>query len=152
MNQIQESVDVKVPVRVAYDQWTQFESFPKFMTGVESVTQLDPTHNHWVTKVLGVTREFDTEIIDQRPDERIAWRSSGLELNHAGSVTFEPIADDATRVNIHMIWNPEGLVEKVGSAIHIDAHQVKKDAERFKAFIEARGVQNGGWRGEVSPR
>lgn len=151
MSKIQEAVDVHVPVSVAYNQWTQFESFPKFMSGVERVTQLDPTHNHWVTTVLGAKREFDTEIIEQQPDRRIAWRSVGGDTKHIGMVTFEPIAQDETRVNILMEWEPEGLTEKVGSAVKIDEFQVKKDAERFKDFIENRQTETGGWRGQVGP-
>lgn len=149
MSQIQQSVDVNVPVRVAYDQWTQFESFPHFMSGVESITQIDDTHSHWVTNIAGVTREFDTEISEQHPDERVAWHSTGGESKHAGVVTFHRLDDSTTRVMIQIDWEPSDLVEKVGSAINIDDHQVKKDAERFKEFIESRGTETGAWRGDV---
>ena len=108
MAQVQESVDVNVPVRTAYNQWTQFESFPHFMDGVESITQLDDTHNHWVTKVGGVTREFDTEITEQNPDERIAWTTVGGDTNQAGVVTFHRLSDDQTRVMIQIDWEPVG--------------------------------------------
>jgi uncharacterized membrane protein len=151
VSKIQEAVDVDVPLSVAYNQWTQFESFPQFMSGVERVTQVDDTHNHWVTTVMGATREFDTEIIDQQPDRRIAWRSTGGDTKHIGLVTFEPLAEDQTRVNILMEWEPEGLTEKVGSAVMIDEVQVRKDAHRFKEFIEHRQAETGGWRGEVAP-
>lgn len=151
MSSIHEAVDVEVPVTVAYNQWTQFESFPKFMSGVDQVTQIDPTHNHWVTTVLGARREFDTEIIEQEPDRRIAWRSTGGDTKHIGVVTFEPLAQDATRVNILMEWEPQGLTEKIGSTVKIDEFQVRKDAERFKDFIEHRQAETGAWRGEVGP-
>ncbi|GAB4006092.1 SRPBCC family protein [Nocardioides ultimimeridianus] len=149
MSQIQQSVDVHVPVRVAYDQWTQFESFPNFMTGVESVTQIDDTHNHWVTNIAGVKREFDTVITEQHPDERIAWRTTGGDTQHAGVVTFHRLDDTTTRTMIQLEWEPSGLVEKAGSAINVDEHQVKKDAERFRDFIESRGTETGAWRGDV---
>ena len=149
MSQVQESVDVDVPVRTAYDQWTQFESFPHFMDGVVSITQIDDTHNHWVTKVGGVEREFDTEITEQHADERIAWKSVGGETKHAGVVTFHRLDEAKTRVMIQIDWEPEGLVEKAGAAIGVDDHRVKADAKRFKAFIESRGTETGAWRGEV---
>jgi uncharacterized membrane protein len=149
VSQIQQSVDVDVPVRVAYNQWTQFESFPHFMSGVESITQIDDTHNHWVTNIAGVTREFDTEITEQHPDERVAWTSTSGESKHAGVVTFHRLDENKTRVMIQIDWEPSDLVEKIGSAVNIDDHQVKKDAERFKEFIESRGTAEGGWRGDV---
>jgi uncharacterized membrane protein len=149
MSQVQESVDVDVPVSVAYNQWTQFESFPHFMSGVESITQVDDTHNHWVTKVAGVEREFDTEITEQHPDERIAWQSVGGETKHAGVVTFHRLDDATTRVMIQIDWEPEGLKEKVGAAVQADDLQVKADAKRFKEFIESRGGETGSWRGDV---
>ena len=110
MSQVKESIDVAVPVRTAYDQWTQFESFPQFMEGVESITQVDDTHNHWVAKVGGVTREFDTEITEQTPDERIAWHTVSGETKHAGVVTFHRIDDTTSRLMIQIDWEPEGLV------------------------------------------
>ena len=149
MAQVQESVDVNVPVRTAYNQWTQFESFPNFMEGVESVTQIDATHNHWVTKVGGVTREFDTEITEQNPDERIAWKAVGGDTGHAGVVTFHRLGDDQTRVMIQIDWQPSDLVEKAGAAVGVDDHRVKADAKRFKEFVESRGTETGAWRGSV---
>ena len=149
MASVQESVDVDVPIRVAYDQWTQFESFPNFMGGVERITQIDDTHNHWVTKIDGVTREFDTEITEQIPDERIAWKSVAGETGHAGVVTFHRLSDDQTRVMIQIDWQPSDLVEKAGAALGVDDHRVKADAKRFKEFVESRGVESGGWRGSV---
>jgi uncharacterized membrane protein len=149
MSSVQESVDVAVPVSVAYNQWTQFESFPQFMEGVESITQLDDTRNHWVTKVGGVTREFDTKITEQHPDERVAWTSVEGEVHHAGVVTFHRLSEDSTRVTIQIDWEPEGLVEKAGSALQIDDRQVKADAKRFKEFMEKRGSETGAWRGDI---
>jgi uncharacterized membrane protein len=149
MSQIQQSVDVEVPVSVAYNQWTQFESFPHFMSGVKSITQVDDTRNHWVTDIAGVEREFDTEITEQHPDERIAWRSVGGDVKQAGVVTFHRLGDTTTRVMIQIDWQPSGVVEKVGSAINIDERQVKRDAERFKEFVESRGRETGSWRGDV---
>jgi len=149
MSQVQESVDVDVPIRTAYDQWTQFESFPQFMDGVESITQIDDTHSHWVTNVAGVKREFDTEVTEQHPDERVAWTSTGGDTKHAGVVTFHRLADAQTRVMIQIDWEPEGFVEKAGSAVGVDSHQVKADAKRFKKFIEERGAETGAWRADV---
>src|SRR5690606_26646047 len=140
--------DVNVPIRVAYDQWTQFESFPQFMEGVESVTQLDDTRNHWKVEVGGATREFDTEITEQHPEERIAWRTVGGDLTQAGVVTFHKLDDATTRVTIQMDWDPEGLVEKAGAAVGVDDRRVKGDAKRFKEFIESRGMETGAWRGD----
>lgn len=149
MSSVTESVDVHVPISTAYNQWTQFESFPQFMQGVESVTQIDPTHSHWVTKVGGVRREFDTQITEQHPDDRVAWRSLGGNVSHAGVVTFHRLGDRDTRVTIQLEWQPTGMAEKAGSAIGVDRMQVKGDAQRFKKFIEERGMETGGWRGHV---
>jgi uncharacterized membrane protein len=142
------SVDVDVPVRTAYDQWTQFVEFPRFMDGVERVQQLDDTHLHWTTKVAGATREFDTEITEQVPDHRIAWRSTA-GTKQAGAVTFHRLDDARTRVMLQMEMEPEGIAEKAGDALGVVEHRVKGDMDRFKAFIEAHGTQTGGWRGEV---
>jgi uncharacterized membrane protein len=150
MDTVQKSVDVDVPISTAYDQWTQFESFPQFMDGVESITQIDPTHTHWVTKVAGQTREFDAEITEQHPDERVAWKSVGGDTKHAGVVTFHRLDDNQTRVTVQLDWEPEGLVEKVGSAVGVDSHQVKADTKRFKEFIENRGGETGAWRGDIA--
>ena len=149
MASVQESVDVDVPVRVAYDQWTQFESFPQFMGGVERITQLDDTHTHWVTNIDGVKREFDAEITEQHPEERIAWTSTGGEAKQAGVVTFHRLDEAKTRVMIQIDWEPEGLVEKAGAALGFDDRQVKADAQKFKEFIESRGTETGAWRGDV---
>jgi uncharacterized membrane protein len=146
---VTESVDVNVPIGTAYNQWTQFQDFPKFMDGVESITQVGERRTHWVTKVAGQTREFDAEITEQHPDERVAWKSIGGDTKHAGVVTFHRLADTETRVTIQLDWEPEGFVEKIGSAVGVDSHQVKADAKRFKEFIESRGTATGAWRGDV---
>lgn len=145
----EKSIDVSVPVRTAYDQWTQFESFPHFMEGVERIKQLDDTHTHWITNIGGVTREFEAEITEQHPDERVAWRAAS-HPPHAGVVTFHRIDDSTTRVHLQMEWEPEGVVEKAGAALGVVGHRVQADLERFKEFIEARGGQTGGWRGDVA--
>jgi uncharacterized membrane protein len=149
MSDVTTTVDVHVPISTAYNQWTQFESFPQFMDGVETITQLDERRTHWVTNVGGARREFDAEITEQHPDERIAWKSTGGDVQHAGVVTFHRLGDEDTRVTIQLAWTPDGLLEKAGSALGVDDRQVKKDAERFKEFIEQRGVESGQWRGDV---
>lgn len=147
--QIVESIDVDVPVSTAYNQWTQFESFPHFLDEVESITQIDDTHNRWKVKVGGIEREFDAEITEQHPDERVAWRSIGGDTEHAGVVTFHRLDDTTSRVTVQMDWEPDGLLEKAGAAVGAPKHAVKKDLENFKEFIEGRGAETGAWRGEV---
>jgi uncharacterized membrane protein len=145
---IRESIEVEVPVQTAYNQWTQFEQFPQFMDGVESVKQLDDTHLHWVAEVGGKKREWDAEIVDQLPDERIAWRAvDGNGPN--GVVEFEALGESKTMITVEMAYEPEGLTEQLGSTVGIDSRQVKGDLERFKQLVEARGVESGAWRGEV---
>ena len=148
MANVQESIDVAVPVSIAYNQWTQFESFPNFMNGVESVTQTDDTHSHWKTKVGGQAREFDTAITEQHPDERVAWKSTDGTEN-AGVVTFHRLAEDQTRVTVQLDWGPDSMMEKLGSAVGADDRQVKSDLEKFKEFIEERHLPTGAWRGDV---
>jgi uncharacterized membrane protein len=135
-------------VRTVYNQWTQFESFPQFMGGVDEITQLDDRHVHWKTSIGGVTREFDTAITEQQPDQRVAWTSTD-GTTHAGVVTFHRLSDEQTRVTAQIDWQPEGLVEKAGAAVGVDDRQVKKDLERFKEFIEKRRGESGAWRGDV---
>jgi uncharacterized membrane protein len=148
MSSNEATVEVTVPVSTAYDQWTQFETFPHFMSGVDSITQVDDTRNHWVTSIAGVTREFDTEIVEQVPDERIEWRSvDGSQ--HRGVVTFEPLDINLTRVSVLMDFEPEGLVEKAGDALGLVGGQIEGDLQRFKEFIESRGVETGAFRSEI---
>ncbi|MFJ9950211.1 SRPBCC family protein [Kitasatospora sp. NPDC091207] len=151
MSMVQESVDVDVPLHTAYDQWTQFTDFPRFMEGVEEVTQLDERHNHWKTSIAGVTREFDTEIVDQLPDEKIAWRTVGGDVQQMGVVTFTRLDDRHTTVRLAMDFQPEGVAEKAADAMGMVDRRVKGDLKRFKSFIEERGVENGGWRGRITP-
>ena len=150
MSSVHKSVDVEVPVSTAYNQWTQFESFPEFMDGVKSVTQQGDTSTHWVVNIAGVEREYDAEIVEQTPDEVIAWASTrGDTGGHRGRVTFEPLGPSTTRVDIELGWDPEGVVEKAGAGLNIDQRQVDKSANEFKRFIEDRGAETGAWRGEV---
>ena len=148
MAKVEHSIDVDVPVRVAYDQWTQFEEFPRFMDAVESVRQVDDTHLHWVATVAGKRKEWDAEITEQTPDQRIAWSSTSGARN-AGVVTFHRIDDNTTRVMLQLDVEPEGAIETVGTAVGIFENQVVGDLEAFKEFIEARGTETGAWRGEV---
>jgi uncharacterized membrane protein len=148
MASVVESIDVKVPVSTAYNQWTQFEDFPRFMEGVKSVTQTDDTHLHWVAEVAGKEQEWDAEISEQHADERIAWHATSGAKN-AGVVTFHRIDDETTRVTLQLDAEPEGVVENVGTALGFLERRVKGDLERFKAFIESRGAETGAWRGEV---
>jgi uncharacterized membrane protein len=148
MAEIRESIEVNVPVSTAYNQWTQFEEFPKFMEGVESVRQIDETHLQWVAQVGGKEHEWEAEIVEQTPDRRIAWRSvDGKGIS--GEVSFEPVSGDQTRVDVHFSWETEGLVESLGSALGMDDRRVKGDLERFEELIESRGSESGAWRGEV---
>ncbi|HEV2999472.1 MAG TPA: SRPBCC family protein [Solirubrobacteraceae bacterium] len=147
---IEESVEVDVDVRTAYNQWTQFEDFPQFMEGVEEVRQLDDVHTHWRTRVAGRKKEFDAVVTEQTPDHRIAWTAEqGPE--HAGVVTFHRIGPERTRVMLQMDYEPEGIAEKVGNALGLVKRRVTGDLERFKALVERRGSggETGGWRGEV---
>jgi uncharacterized membrane protein len=148
MPNMTESIDVEVPIRTAYNQWTQFEEFPNFMQGVEQVSQQDDMHTHWVTNIGGVHREFDARITEQSPEERVAWASTD-GTTHAGVVTFHKLDDAKTRVTVQIDWEPEGLVEKAGSALGLDDRRLRGDLERFKTFIEKRGAETGAWRGEV---
>jgi uncharacterized membrane protein len=148
MAKIEQSIDVDVPVRVAYDQWTQFEEFPKFMKGVESVTQLDDTRLHWVAEIAGKRKEWDATITQQEPDQRIAWTStSGAE--NAGSVDFHRLDDRKTRVNLTMDIDPEGVIENVGEAVGVPDRMIAGDLDRFKELIESRSGASGAWRGTV---
>lgn len=143
------SVDVNRPIRVVYDQWTQFEDFPRFMEGVERIDQRDDTHLHWVIKIAGIEREFDATVTEQHPEERVAWKSdSGPD--HAGVVTFHRLDDENTRVTTQMDVDPEGFVENVADKVGILKARVKGDLDRFKDFIESKPAPTGEWRGDVS--
>jgi uncharacterized membrane protein len=147
-SRVEESIEVGVPVRTAYNQWTQFEEFPEFMEGVESVQQVDDTHLHWTAEIGGQRREWRAEVTEQIPDERVAWKATEGKGN-AGVVTFHRLDDAHTKVMVQLDFEPEGIVETVGSAIGSDSRRVKGDLERFKEFIESRGAETGAWRGDV---
>jgi uncharacterized membrane protein len=145
---IEQSIEVDVPIEQAYNQWTQFEEFPRFMDGIDRIDQVDDRRLHWVASFGGETHEWDAEIVEQAPEERVAWRNTDGKDN-AGAVTFHKIDGDTTRVMVQMDWAPEGIKEKVGAALGADDRRVKGDLERFKEFIEGRGSESGAWRGEV---
>ena len=147
-SRVEQSIEVGVPVRTAYNQWTQFEEFPQFMEGVESVQQTDDRHLLWTAEVGGQRREWRAEITEQVPDERVAWKATDGKAN-AGVVTFHRLGEDRTKIMVQLDFEPDGLVEKVGSAVGADERRVKSDLERFKEFVESRGVETGAWRGEV---
>jgi uncharacterized membrane protein len=149
MPSIEQSVEVNVPVSTAYDQWTQFEEFPQFMDGVKEVRQLDDSHLHWVAEIGGHTEEWDAEITEQKPDERIAWKATNGKQN-AGVVTFHRLDDGRSKIMLQLDWEAEGMVEKLGSAVGEDDRKVKSDLERFKELIESRGTASGAWRGQVA--
>ncbi|BCA55975.1 Cyclase/dehydrase [Nitrospira sp. KM1] len=148
MSLIEKGVEISVPVTVAYNQWTQFEEFPRFMNGVEQVTQLDTTHLKWKANIGGKTEEWTAEITEQVPDERIAWKSLDGTQN-AGVVTFHRLSDTRSKVMLQLQYEPHGMVENVGEAIGVVSNRVESDLERFKTYIEARGKETGGWRGTV---
>lgn len=149
MANVKKSITVDVPVHSAYNQWTQFESFPQFMDGVQEVRQQGDRNLHWKAKVMGKTEEWDAEITEQVPDRKIAWRSTSGAPN-AGEVTFQPVSDSTTQVNLWLEAEPQSAAEKVGDAVGVLDRQVKGDLEKFKTFIEKRGGQEtGAWRGEI---
>jgi len=148
METIKESIDVAVPTGTAYDQWTQFVEFPKFMEGVESVTQVDDTTLLWAANIGGARREWEAEIVEQVPDHKIAWRAtSGNGPN--GLVIFEPLGPDATLLTVEMSYEPDGLMEQLGAKVGLDSRQVGSDLKRFKQLVETTGAATGAWRGEV---
>ena len=150
MSTIEQSIELDVPVQTAYNQWTQFEEFPRFMEGVEEIRQIDDTHLHWVAEFGGTRHEWDAEITEQSPDERVAWRNTDGKDN-AGVVTFHRLSDTRSKVMVQMDFVPEGLKEKLGDAIGAPDRRVKGDLQRFKEMIESRGQETGAWRGEVEP-
>jgi len=148
MSKISKSIEVDVPVSTAYNQWTQFETFPQFMEGVEEVRQLDDKTLEWKAEIAGVERSWTAEIVDQKPDQRVSWRSTSGAKND-GAVTFAPLGDNRTRVTVELDVEPEGVIENLGDALGILDRRVQGDLERFKEFIESRGQETGAWRGEV---
>jgi uncharacterized membrane protein len=150
MPKVEDSIEVQVPVQRAYNQWTQFEEFPKFMKGIQSVQQLDDTHVKWVAEIRGESRQWTSEITEQKPDEKIAWKTIDGEVRNDGVVTFEQVADGQTRVNVEMDVEGDSNTENVaGDLLGIVKRQVHGDLERFKELIENRDEETGAWRGEV---
>jgi uncharacterized membrane protein len=150
MSTVQKSIDVNAPVNSVYNQWTQFEDFPAFMEGVKEVRQLDDSHLHWCAEIAGKDVEWDAEITEQIPDQRIAWRSVDGTPN-AGVVSFHRLNDGETRVMLQMDYDPEGVIENAGDMLGMLSHRVEGDLERFKDFLESRGSETGAWRGEIRP-
>ena len=145
---VEKSILVNVPVSTAYNQWTQFEDFPQFMGGVKSVTQLDDDRLEWVAEIAGVRRQWTAQILEQVPDQRVAWAATEGATN-AGAVTFEDVGGGQTSVHLSLEYEPEGLLEKVGDKLNVVENQAEADLDRFKAFIEAEGYATGAWRGSV---
>lgn len=148
MSRIIQQIEVDVPIRVAYDQWTQFESFPQFMEGVDRVVQLDDKTLEWTATIAGKTKHWRAEIVEQQPDQVISWRATEGAQND-GAVQFEPLGPDRTRLTLQLDVEPEGVIEKAGDALGVVERRVKGDLERFRDFVEGRGQSTGGWRGRV---
>jgi len=148
MTEVIKTINVRCPMRTVYNQYTQFEEFPRFMSGVERVSQIDDKTLHWVVEIGGVRREFDARITEQKPDDRIAWKSIDGKTQ-SGVVTFHRLSDDETKVTVQMAYDPEGLAENVADALGAIAARVQGDLERFKEFIESCGRETGAWRGEI---
>jgi uncharacterized membrane protein len=148
MERVEKIVEVDRPVSTVYNQWTQFEEFPSFMDGVKEVRQLDDTHLHWRAEIWGKEKEWDAEITEQEPDTRISWKSTSGAPN-AGTVRFEPLGADRTRVRLLMAYDPEDTLEKAGDALGLFTSRVESSVQEFKRFIESRGQETGAWRGEV---
>ena len=151
MTTIEKTIEVSVPVRTAYNQWTQFEQFPRFMEGVKEVQQLDDKHLRWRAEIAGKEVEWTSEITQQVPDQRIGWRSTSGAQN-AGSVSFLALADNRTQLTLHMVIDPEGAAQSTGSALGLVGARIEGDLKRFKDFIEKRGQETGEWRGEIHGR
>ncbi|MCI2959486.1 SRPBCC family protein [Agromyces atrinae] len=141
-------IQISAPISSVYNQWTQFEDFPAFMSGVESITQIDDTTTHWTVKIAGIEREFDAVITEQNPDERIAWKSTEGE-DHAGVVTFHRIDDATTLVRLQLDWTPRGAIEHIGALLQVDDIEIGRDLKKFKELIESNGFETGAWRGSV---
>jgi uncharacterized membrane protein len=148
MHTIEESIEVDVPIRTAYDQWTQFEQFPNFMEGVREVRQIDDRRLAWRAEIMGKEVSWNAEITYQIPDDRISWRSTSGPMNN-GTITFTRIGDMKTKLTLRLEFEPEGAAETTASALGIVTARVRGDLKRFKKFIEERGVATGRWRGEI---
>lgn len=148
MERIEKSIEVECPIRTVYNQWTQFEEFPRFMDGVKKVTQLDDKRLHWVAEIGGKEKEWEARIVEQIPDQRIAWKSEAGEFT-AGAVNFRPAGANRTRIQVELAYDPKGVVENTGDALGVVSGKVAGDLERFKEFIEHRGQETGAWRGTI---
>lgn len=148
MSVIEKSIDLNVAVRTAYNQWTQFEEFPRFMEGIEQVKQIDPKHLYWKANIGGRQEEWDAEITEQVPDQRIAWRSQSGAKNE-GVVIFSPVTEGKSKINLRIEYDPQGMVEKTGDMMGIVSQRVEGNLKRFKNYIESRGHETGAWRGNV---
>jgi uncharacterized membrane protein len=148
METIEKSIEVDEPASTVYNQWTQFEEFPRFMEGVEGVQQLSEKRLHWKAKIAGKIKEWEAEIFEQIPDQRISWRSTTGAKN-SGTVNFFPVGTNTTRITLSLSYEPEGAVEKMGDALGVVSSRVEGDLKRFKEFIESRGQETGRWRGEI---
>lgn len=148
MSEVERTIEVDVPVSTAYNQWTQFETFPEFMEGVKEVKQLSESKLHWTAEIAGKTKQWDAAITQQEPDRRVAWRNVD-GADNAGDVQFESVSDGRTRVKLHMVYDPEGVIENVGDALGVVSRRVEGDLERFKKFVESRGAATGAFRGEI---
>jgi uncharacterized membrane protein len=149
MERIEKTIEVERPLRTVYNQWTQFEEFPRFMDGVKEVKQLDDTHVHWRASVGGKEKEWDAEITEQVPDQKIGWRSVSGDAPNAGVVRFEPLSANRTLVRLVMAYDPQGAVENIGDALGVLSASVQSSVDNFKKYIESRGVEDGAWRGRV---
>jgi uncharacterized membrane protein len=148
MSTVATSIEVNVSVRTAYNQWTQFEEFPRFMDGIKEVHQLDDRRLHWKAQIGGKEKEWDAEITEQIPDQRIAWKSLGGAMNQ-GMVTIESLSDNKSLVQLNIAYEPGGMMETIGDETGAVTLRVKKELEKFKAYIESRGRETGAWRGTV---
>ena len=148
MERVEKSISVDCPLRTVYNQWTQFEEFPRFMEGVKRVTQLDDKRLHWEAEIGGKHKEWNARISEQIPDRLIAWESEA-GANTSGVVTFQPDGSDGTRIHLELFYDPKGLVESAGDAVGVVSHRGENDLERFKQFIEERRRETGAWRGTI---
>jgi uncharacterized membrane protein len=149
MERIEKTIEVDRPVRTVYNQWTQFEEFPRFMDGVKEVRQIDDTHVRWHAEIFGKDKEWDAEITEQVPDEKIGWKSISGDAPNAGTVLFQQIGPERTLVRLIMAYEPQGAAESIGDALGVLGRRVEKSVNQFKEYIESRGAEDGAWRGEV---
>ena len=146
---VDKKLEVDAPIERVYNQWTQFEDFPRFMEGVVRIDQLSNDMLHWTIDIGGVKREFDAKVTEQIPDERIAWKSVDGKT-HAGVVTFHRLGDDETRVTVQMSYDPEGFLENAADSLGVIAARVQGDLTRFREFIEHQPEETGAWRGTIA--